>query len=303
MITDFLGELGDALTVPGRRRRRILAEVEDHLLCTAAELHASGISAADAEREAVERFGTPGALGRELSAVDARRHTLRAGWLAPPLGIAAGWLGLRGVVGLGASLPLALSGFVLAQVALVAGGLTAFRAWVVRRGGDPALLLLVRRGSALVAGCLMVVGVCAAMTAARHGTDLTAVAVGLIVGSGALLCACARTLRRAFASAESSSLDSDHDVLAELAPLLGGATGKQLERWMSPRRPWRFALAVSLVSGLGLAAAHGVTDGGPPDLAHLPGAVLAGAILAVAETLSSFVGFLVLGRWLGIRAR
>ena len=152
--------------MPRRRRARILAEVEDHLLCAAAELRATGLSLAEAEACAVGGFGEPGELGRALSAVDARRHTVRAGWLTAPLAIAAGWLGLRGVVGLGAPLPIALTGFVLAQVALVAGGLTAFRAWLVRRGGDPALLGLVRRGSGLVAGCMLVVGAGAAVTAA-----------------------------------------------------------------------------------------------------------------------------------------
>jgi len=294
--------LGDELTVPGRRRRRILSEVEDHLLCVAAELHASGMTAVDAEREAVGRFGPPGALGRELSAVDARRHTLRAGWLALPLGIAGGWLGLRGVVGLGAPLPLALAGFVLAQVALVAGGLTGFRAWLVRRGGDPALLVLVRRGTALAAACLLAVGVCAGLTAARHGTQLTFPAVALVVGAGASLLLGVRALWRAFASPGPPALGSDHDVLSEMSPLLGAATIVRLERWIGPRRrPWRFAWAMSLGAGFALAAAHGAGEGGLPDLAHLPRAILAGAILGGAETLFALGGFLVLGRWLGIR--
>jgi hypothetical protein len=303
MITDFLGELGDALTVPGRRRRRILSEVEDHLLCMAAELHAGGMSAADAEREAVARFGAPVALGRELSAVDARRHTLRAGWLALPLGFCAAWIGLRGVVGLGASRPLALTGFVLAQVALVSGGLTGFRAWVVRRGGDPALLVLVRRGSALVVSCLLVVGLGAGLTAVRHGTGLTAPAVGLLVGGGAVLVVCAGTLWLAFASPASAALETDHDLLSELSPLLGAERMVRFERWIGlRRRPWRFAGAVSLAAGLALAAGHGMGEGGPPDLAHLPRAVLAGSILAGVETLSALCGFLVLGRCLGLRA-
>ncbi len=42
MITDYLAELIGSLDVPAARRRRIIAEVEDHLQSTAAELHASG---------------------------------------------------------------------------------------------------------------------------------------------------------------------------------------------------------------------------------------------------------------------
>lgn len=303
MITDFLAELGASLAVPVRRRRQILAEVEDHLLSTAAELHAGGMAAVDAEREAVARFGAPGALGRELSAVDARRHILRAGWSALPLGVVAGWLGLRGVVGLGASLPVALAGFVLAQTALVAGGLTAMRAWLVRRGGDPVLLVLVRRGSTLVLGCLLVTGACAGLTAARHGTQLTVLVVGVVVASAALLAACADALRRARPRATAPvRLAADHDVLTELTPLIGPVTAARLGRWLSPRhRPWRFASAVSLIAGLALAGAHGLAEGGPPDLAHLPRAVLAGVILGGTEALAALGGFLVLGRWLGIR--
>src|SRR5947209_2447189 len=57
MITDYLLELVAELNVPLARRRRIVAEVEDHLHCAAAELHASGLDAEAAEREAVRRFG------------------------------------------------------------------------------------------------------------------------------------------------------------------------------------------------------------------------------------------------------
>jgi hypothetical protein len=99
-----------------------------------------------------------------------------------------------------------------------------------------------------------------------------------------------------------AALDTDHDVLDELSPLLGAATMVRLERWIGPRRrPWRFAWTVSLAAGLALAAAHGVGEGGVPGLADLPRAILAGAILAGAETLSALAGFLVLGRWLGLR--
>jgi HAAS domain-containing protein len=302
VITDYLLDLHAELRMPRRRRARALAEVEDHLLCSAAEMRAGGLPLADAEARAVDAFGDPGELGRALTAVDGRRYTVRAGFLSLPLGIAAGWLGLRGALGLGAPMPIALTGFVLAQVALVAGGLTAFRAWLVRRGGDPALRVLVRRGSALVAGCLLVVAGCAATTAARHGTALTVLAAGLLVCSAGLLIACAGALRRAFGSPDPASVGPDHDVLREVAPLLGAATVARLERCIGlARRPWRFAWAVGLVAGLALAVAHGVGDGGLPDLAHLPRAAVAGVILAGAETFSTLAGFLVLGRWLGIR--
>jgi len=69
-----------------------------------------------------------------------------------------------------------------------------------------------------------------------------------------------------------------------------------------PREAVALRVAVSLLAGIGLAVAHGVAEGGPPDVSQLPGALLARGILAGTETLSALAGFLVLGRWLGIRA-
>ena len=54
MITDYLAELIGSLDVPAARRRRIIAEVEDHLQSTAAELHASGLTSMPPN---VRRFG------------------------------------------------------------------------------------------------------------------------------------------------------------------------------------------------------------------------------------------------------
>ncbi len=53
MIDDYLADLLAQLRLPTRRRRRIVAEVEDHLACAAAELHAEGLPPDQAEHEAV----------------------------------------------------------------------------------------------------------------------------------------------------------------------------------------------------------------------------------------------------------
>ncbi|MBW8751769.1 MAG: hypothetical protein JF565_10145 [Propionibacteriales bacterium] len=58
-IDSFLDELATRLRVGPTRARRFLAEAEEHLRDTAAREEAAGAHADDAQRRAVERFGTP----------------------------------------------------------------------------------------------------------------------------------------------------------------------------------------------------------------------------------------------------
>lgn len=78
MIDDYLGELLERLQLPARRRRRILAEVEDHLACAAADLHAEGLDAEQAERAAIERFGPAHELAQTFLEHEAARRGMRA---------------------------------------------------------------------------------------------------------------------------------------------------------------------------------------------------------------------------------
>ena len=59
-IDAYLAELERRLQVGALRRRRILAETEDHLHSAANDLRASGTSRNEAERIAVDRFGGAG---------------------------------------------------------------------------------------------------------------------------------------------------------------------------------------------------------------------------------------------------
>ena len=153
MITDHLLALDAALDVPGRRRRRILAEVEDHLLSAAAELHAQGLPAVEAERLAVAHFGDPAALTHQFVRDERARRGARVGLLSVPLALVAGWLGIRGSVVMGVPFPVGAVAFVLAQVGLVAGGLSGARALLLRRRTGPTaeLTVLVERGFIAVA--------------------------------------------------------------------------------------------------------------------------------------------------------
>ena len=56
-IEDYLDELLRRTRADARTTRRLLDEAADHLYTTAAELRAAGASAAQAEAEAVRRFG------------------------------------------------------------------------------------------------------------------------------------------------------------------------------------------------------------------------------------------------------
>ncbi len=157
MITDYLLELLGELRLPTRRRRRILAEVEDHLACAAAELHAGGLDVEEAEREAARRFGPAPELAcafvEQEAAVGGKRLARASGLLAVLL--AALVLGPPGRVLPYGAFPSGLVAFVLAQVALVAGGLTLVRAWRAAPAGGPRgpRLALVLRGAVVVTCC------------------------------------------------------------------------------------------------------------------------------------------------------
>ena len=89
----------------------------------------TGVPLAEAEARGGRGLRRPGRArpgaerGRGPAAHGARGWLCRCRWRSPPAGS-----GCAASLGLGAPLPVALTGFVLAQVALVAGGLTAFRA-------------------------------------------------------------------------------------------------------------------------------------------------------------------------------
>jgi hypothetical protein len=92
-VEAFLGELERHLGRDDGTRRRIAAEVRDHLRDLVAEGRASGLDEHTAELEAVERFGSPRALARGVR--PARRRAQRAG-----LGMALAAAGVCGALAL-----------------------------------------------------------------------------------------------------------------------------------------------------------------------------------------------------------
>jgi hypothetical protein len=98
-IEDYLDELLRRTHADPRTTRRLLDEANDHLSTAAAELEAAGMPRADAEREAVRRFGPVAELARaswrhSFAALVA--ETLRAAILLGACGLVA--VGLSGGV-------------------------------------------------------------------------------------------------------------------------------------------------------------------------------------------------------------
>lgn len=67
LITAYIEELRAELVTSKRRKHRIMAEVRDHLLESAAGLEAEGLTPEEAQREAVARFGHPVVVARRFS--------------------------------------------------------------------------------------------------------------------------------------------------------------------------------------------------------------------------------------------
>jgi hypothetical protein len=88
-VETFLAELGRHLRRDDATRRRIVAEVGDHLRDLVAEGRARGLDQHGAELEAIDRFGSPRALARGLRGP---RRDARAAWAVTAL-VGAGLCG------------------------------------------------------------------------------------------------------------------------------------------------------------------------------------------------------------------
>jgi hypothetical protein len=82
-IETYVDELRAALPPLPLRRRRIVAEIRDHLLEVAADEREIGATPAIAEQRAVERIGPPRPLAAEFAALEARRGIRTANRAAP----------------------------------------------------------------------------------------------------------------------------------------------------------------------------------------------------------------------------
>lgn len=319
-VTGYLDELSATLRVGLLRRRRIVAEVADHLAELVDEECTRGADRASAAQHAMARFGAPSTLASELNA-DAARHGLdRASRL---LAIAAAAAVLAG----GASLqPGAIAGpwpsgpafsFLLqlwVQVPAVCAAIALVLTVVAPRlrgvplTGNPAG---VAARSLTLAGLLFLpVAVVAAgnlrtgMPAAEQ-LPLVIIAVGAPVSAICGLRAASRVSSLADPVDDEAVLDvlaatggalADRWTVTDRAFRTAGqawsracARAPRTTRWLDLRRhPWRAAASASVAAGLALTAPDLLA--GDPDL-------LASGI----EAVSAYACFAALGGLLGLR--
>ncbi len=148
-VERYLTELGAALRVRGRVRRRFLRECRDHLADAAAERGEEG---------AVRAFGPAPAIAAALDAEVAARRGVRSTFATAAGVLATGGstLALIHASSPDATAPVwwAVAFFVAAQLAAVSAGLALLQALVLRREAispADAMLLARRNGCALVA--------------------------------------------------------------------------------------------------------------------------------------------------------
>jgi hypothetical protein len=272
----YLAELGGALRVRGRARRRFLRECADHL-ADAAAVHGG--------EDAVRAFGPATEVAAAFDAEVAARRGARATVAAIAAVLATGGSALAVLHGAapGAVAPTAWAVvfFVAAQVAAVAAALALLQALATRRAeasGADVLLLARRNACALLAAALTLLAAGAglpghgAAAAILAGPLLVFVALGAVARSRAL----ARRLEGAAGRPVRPPLDDLAALAGRRAPALGA--GRQL----------------AIVTGVAVAAAllRGHAE-------HV--AVGAALRFAAVEAVAVLACFAVLGRALGLR--
>jgi hypothetical protein len=272
-----------AVGIRGRRRARILAEFADHLDCDSqAELgdpselarqFANELGTTLARRAAVTAFAglaLAGIFAGVAFLTGQRRLFVSASDAVSPVGQIGAWMVVIG-----------------GQVAFVAGGLSALRAFRTRHAGVVAraqALVIVRRASVgIAAGMVTMVGFgLVALALVHHAAGWwTTLALSLSgAGVAALLLAASAVVSagRLWPVAEGSAGDLTEDLGTLMPPQLQG-------------RPWALALATAGIVVV-LIAAAGVVQADPYD----------GLLRGLADGVACLAGFGLLGRFLGLRA-
>ena len=283
----YLNALEDELTaagIPAARRRRILAEFADHL-------HEDPGAELGAPRELARRFadelGTRLARGAALRAFAALAVTglvMAIMFLADGRNRQLSFSATNRTPTPGWAAPLLMLSILAAQVALAAGGLALLRALRMRRrpliSWDDATVLLRRAGVALVAGTVALAGVPVIAVAFPDGGGsiwhvlawiLTGMAlVGLALAAPAVL----RAVRlRPRVQGRATDLLDDLDGL--------------LPPGFTPTRVALLVCAAIIV----VVTLSGVAADDPYD----------GLARGLADATACIAGYLVLGRYLGLR--
>lgn len=273
-----------AAGIPARRRARIVAEFADHL-------HESPSAELGAPRDLARQFADE--LGTRLARVAAYR--MFAALAFAGVGEAAMFLAvgrMRGLTVYGQqhvatptwTAPILLVAAVAGQVALAAGSLTLLRAWrlrcepVINRAN--AIVLARRSAVAAGAGAVAMAALPAAALAYPHTAGATWSAFAWIV-AGVAVAGLAATLPALVRSVR--LLPARPGCPADLIDDLG--------IWARPMlTPTRCAALLAAAIVMVLSAA-GVVTGDPYD----------GALRAIADAGACMSGFILFGRYLGLR--
>jgi hypothetical protein len=278
-LDDFERALG-GVRMPARRRRRIYLELEDHL--------ASDATAAD-------RLGDPAELAarfvNEVGTSLSRQASFAIFLALAPLGLLFGVLfALQGAAHLGSTDPNLVGPSVIfgTQIAFVGGVLALLRAYRLRDAaavpGAQARILLRRSALGLAGGLLTVAGIVAgALQAPGHVASWYVSLAYATAGIGVLtLLLAGITLVRASRLQPVTLGTAQGDLESDLGPLVPMALRGN---------PWRLALSTAALVALCIALA-GIVQGDPFD----------GLARALTDAFACLAGFLLLGRWLGLRA-
>lgn len=284
----YLNALESELTaagIPASRRRRILAEFEDHL-------HEDPAAELGAPRDLAHQFADE--LGTSLARAGAFRAFAALAFAG--ISVLAMFVAVGGNRGLGLirhhgtptptwTMPILLVAAVAAQVALAAGGLALLRAWRLRHerviGAEDAAVLARRSAVGLVGGLVTLAALPACAIAFRHAAGHTwTVLAWIVAGVGAvMLAAAAPTLISSFRLRPIRDGEA-----ADLIADLGGWVPRALT-------PTRCALLLALGIAV-LLSAQGVIVDDPYD----------GAARGILDGIACLGGFAILGRYLGLRA-
>jgi hypothetical protein len=313
-IEEYLELLDGELRLGRAPRRRLLAEVEDHLRTSATELSA-GAGPDEAERRAVERFGAAATVARGFAKVVAATSAHRS----------TSWLVLAFSAYSAACLAFALTApsefadfpqgapsAIVLQVGAVAVAVSLVRSLRWRRMSDTPedRIRFLANGAAIGAAALAVGLAGEAVIALTRPAGvlqwqelpLVAVAYGVAVGAtlAAGLSATASAVRTSTLATVPGARMPERGSLPTLVDDIGALVP-------TARRPVAAVFArpvmfVTAVTAAALAAVFvGQVEGRP--FAHHASIVLPALALAAFEALCVLLGYVILGRTLGIRSR
>jgi hypothetical protein len=311
-IEAYLDRLDVELRLKRVPRRRLLAEVEDHLRSSATELSAdAGVE--EAERRAIERFGSAATVARGFAMVVAATSARRSTY----------WLGLAFLTYAAACLVFAITGSsefadfpqgapsgLALQVAAVAFSLGVVRSLRWRRSTDiPEDRIRLLANGAVVGVSALAVGLASetAIALTRPAgvlpwQELPLVTVAFAVAVGAALVSALSAAAAAFRTSTLAAVPGARGIVRGPLPTLVDDIGALVPKARRPvaavfERP---ALLVTAVAAIALVGVFiGQVVGRP--FAHHASIVLPALAVASFEALCVLVGYLVLGRSLGLR--